>query len=521
MKHVGKLALAALLCASCTRPPRDPGTIVYASGTDLESANPLVTIHNLSRQLQRYALFVTLARYDSTLGPAPYFARSWRWSADQRTLTLQLDAALRWHDGTPTTARDAAFTLEAARDPATGYPRQADLAALDTAVAINDTTLELRFAAPQPSFPVILCELPIVPLHLLGRVPRARMRTDPFSIAPTGNGPFRFVRRDAGQRWVFARNPEFPRSMGGPPSAATLVVAVVDEPTTKFAGLVSGELDFAGIPPTLATLTSDDPTLRVISYPVLFVNALVYNTTRPPFDDVRIRRAVSLSIDRQRIIDAALAGFAIAASGPVSPDSPWAAPAPPATRDTARADSLFDAAGWTRDARGRRVAKGRPATITLLTVGSGDNAVEQLLQADLAARGVQVEIRQLEMGAFLALARAPRKTFDALVTGIPGDLSLAYLDAMFATRLQGGALDYAGFHRESLDSMLARARRAPTQADARAAWSAVQEFLEREMPVAWLYHSRGVQGASRRVRNVRMDLRGELVSVARWSAEPR
>lgn len=489
---------------------------MYASGSDLESANPLVTIHGLSRQIQRYALFVTLARYDSALAPVPYLARGWSWSRDRRILTVVIHRGLLWHDSVPTTARDVAFTLEAARDPATGFPRQADLGALDSAVAVNDTTVELRFGAPQPAFPAVLCELPIVPEHRLGHVPRRAMRSDDFAIAPVGNGPYRFIERVAGQRWVFGRNARFPASLGGPAEVRRLVVAVVDEPTTKFAGLVSGELDFAGISPTMASLASGDATLRVISYPVLFVNTLAFNTTRAPFSDVRLRRAVSLSIDRERLIRAALAGYGTPATGPVSPDSPWAAPGG-TVRDTARADSLFNDAGWIRAAGGARMVAGRAATMTLVTVGSGDNAVEQLIQADLAARGVRAEIRQMELGAFLAGARASDKRFDALVTGIPGDLSLAYLDALFASELRGGALDYTGFHSPALDALLARARAAPTSEDARAAWIEVQHYLDTAMPVAWLYHARGVQGASRRVRNVRMDLRGELVSLARWS----
>ena len=118
--------------SACVASPRPADVVVYASGTDLESGNPLVTIHPLSRQVQRFALFTTLARYDSALAPEPYAARSWTFSADRRALTFTLARGLRWHDGTPTTSRDVAFTLLAARDPRTGYARVGDLASLDT-----------------------------------------------------------------------------------------------------------------------------------------------------------------------------------------------------------------------------------------------------------------------------------------------------------------------------------------------------------------------------------------------------
>ncbi|CAA9306758.1 MAG: ABC transporter, substrate-binding protein (cluster 5, nickel/peptides/opines), partial [uncultured Gemmatimonadaceae bacterium] len=320
-----RLARLAALLVACAPPARPAGTVVFASGTDLESANPLVTVHALSRQLQRYALFVTLARYDASLAPAPYYARGWRWSADRRSLTLHLDPALRWHDGRPTTAHDVVFTLDAARDRATGYPRYSDLAAIAAASATDSATVVLQFATPQPAFPAVLCELPVLPAHRLAGVPRAAMRRAAFNEAPVGNGPFRFVRRDPGQRWVFARDPAFPASLGGPARIERLVVAVVDEPTTKFAGLVSGELDVAGIAPTAAALAARDSLVRVLSYPVQFATGVVFNPARPPFDDARVRRAVGLAIDRARIVEAALAGYAVPAAGPVSPSNPLAA----------------------------------------------------------------------------------------------------------------------------------------------------------------------------------------------------
>src|SRR5213076_2851948 len=128
--------LLLLSLAACVA-QRPAGTVVYASGADLESGNPLVTVHPLSRQVQRYVLFVTLARYDSALAPTPYAARGWERSKDHRTLTLHLASGLRWQDGRKTTARDVAFTIDAARDPSTGYARGTDLATVDSASVMN------------------------------------------------------------------------------------------------------------------------------------------------------------------------------------------------------------------------------------------------------------------------------------------------------------------------------------------------------------------------------------------------
>jgi len=520
--------------ADTAAPSRDQVAVV-ASGADLESANPLVTVHPLARQVQRHALFVTLARYDSALNPLPYFARRWEWSEDRRTLRLSLDPALRWHDGTPTTARDVAFTLDAARDPATGSPRAAELGWLAHARVEDDTTVILSATRPLASLPAILCELPIVPAHLLASVPRESFRRHAFATDPLGNGPFRFTSRRAGERWIFDRNDDFPPAMGGPPRLARLIVAVVDEPTTKFAGLVSGDLDLAGIAPTMASLVQRDPTLEVLSYPVTFSYALVFNPARPPFDDVRVRRAVSGAINRSRLVHVALAGFAAPADGPVPPEHPLAmsrapddsgssggivgrralAPATAAATRTGVEPDLDDA-GWTTGPDGMRRRGAQPLRFTLLTVGSGDNALEQLVQADMRRIGIAMEIRQMELGAFLSEARSATKRFDALVTGIPGDVSLAHLAGMFDGAQRGGALDYAGYHDRALDEAFADVTRAAGPDELRGAWGTVQRLLAERMPVAWLYHARGVQGKRRRLQGVRMDLRGELATVTEW-----
>src|SRR3989454_5537975 len=116
-------------------------TVVYASGADLQSVNPLLTVHPLAKQVERYVLLTTLVRYDSTLVSRPYLARAWTWSEDRKSLTFRLQPGVRWGDGVPTTARDVAWTLSAARDAATGYPRLNDFADVAFVNDPNDSTV--------------------------------------------------------------------------------------------------------------------------------------------------------------------------------------------------------------------------------------------------------------------------------------------------------------------------------------------------------------------------------------------
>ena len=472
------MLLLLVTCAACA--PQSHGrTVLFASGADLQSINPLLTTHPLAKQVQRYVLLMTLARYDSVLTPQPYLARAWRWSDGGRSLTLALRTDVRWHDGVRTTARDVAWTLNAARDLVTGYPRANDLATLAGVAVANDSTVVLRFtrATPEGRFPDVLADLAILPAHLLDTVPHARLRDAEWNRRPVGNGPFRFVAHESNRRWVFAANKDFPAALGGPPALERFIVVVVDEPTTKLAALVAGEIDFAGINPAHVAFVRRHAGLAVVDYPLVYPFGLAFNTRRSPFDDYHLRLAAALAIDRREIVDGYLFGFGEVADGPVPPTLPQYVPVPriPVAPDSAR-----------------RLLGGRHPRFEILTVGSGEAPLEQMLQARLAAVGFDVSIRQLELSAFLDRVNGPRHDFAAAVMGVTGDLQLGFLHPL--GKVTGTSI--------------------PDDAPQ------AQRVFAEQLPVAWLYHGRGVQGMNRRVLGVRMDVRGELPTVATWRIAP-
>ena len=123
--------------------------------------------------------------------------------------------------------------------------------------------------------------------------------------------------------------------------------------------------------------------------------------------------------------------------------------------------------------------------------------------------GARVHIRQLELGAFLAASQGRARDYDALVTGITGDLALGYLPALFDSRRRDGPLQLAQYHNPEMDAALDRAD-----------FAAVQRLAARDLPITFIYHARGVQGLNTRLTGVRMDLRGELATLSDWKLAP-
>ena len=480
--------------------------MLLASGADLQSINPLVAVHPLAKQVQNHVLFLTVAALDSALEPVPRLA-TWEWRDGRSVLRLHLRRDVPWHDGVPTTATDVVWTLDRAREPAGAYPRAGDLYGFAAVSASDSFTVDIRFAGPQPVFPDVLTDLAILPAHLLADVPPEGLRAAAFNRVPVGNGPFEFVAYRPNQRWEFRRRTGFPPALGTP-AIERFVVVVVDEPATKLAALTSGELDVAGISPAHAAFVRDNPGLRVVDYPIALTYGVVFNLRRAPFADPRVRRALSRAVDRQAIIDGYLYGFGTPAAGPVHPEHPWYAAIEPVSYAPAEAAALLDAAGLTAGPEGRR-----DLAFDLLTVGSGDLALEQMLQAQWRAVGVTVRIRRVELATFLAIAQGPEREFDALVTGIPGVLSLGHVAALYGT---DGPLAYAGYAAPELRRAFEQVRRATSEQTLADAWREVQVTIAQGEPTAWLYHARGVQGVSRRVAGLHMDLRGELAGISGW-----
>jgi peptide/nickel transport system substrate-binding protein len=392
---------------------------------------------------------------------------------------FRLEPGVRWHDGVPTTARDVAWTLTAARDPVTGYPRLNDFADVAFVNDPDDSTVVVRFSRARRAIPDVLTDLAILPAHLLDSVPRAELRRATWNQHPVGNGPFRFVAHEPNRRWVFAADSAFPTALGGPPALERFIVAVVDEPTAKLAALTAGEVDVAGIQPAHVASVRKNPALTVLDYPLIFPYGIVCNTRRAPFDDWRVRLAVALALDRRAIVDGYVYGFGAVADGPVPPGVPgWVGggrQAVPANPDSAR-----------------QLLSGRRIAFELLTVGSGEAALEQMLQAQLAAVGFDVTIRQLELTAFLERVSPARHDFQAAVLGTAGDPGLGYVANLAALAGMRAPTDPAQAQRQFRDSL----------------------------PVVFLYYARGVQGLSRRLQGVRMDLRGELPTITEWHTAP-
>jgi peptide/nickel transport system substrate-binding protein len=338
----------------------------------------------------------------------PWLATSFQWSAENTKVRFPLRTGVLWSDGTPFSARDVVFTFEQMRRvPALDTTRMwqflASVAALDAA------TVEFTFKRTFTPGLAYIGNQPIVAEHKWKDVAQPASFDDPN---PVGTGPFTEVRRFEPAVYELGRNPKYWQS--GKPAASALRVPLFRTNDEIVRALGAGELDWASLflPDIEGSWVSKNPSRHQYWYPDLGPTVLLnLNTRRKPFDDPDVRKAISMAVDRPRIMAQSMNGYAPPAdvTGLAESQKRWkdAALLGSATwtkRDVALANRLLDAAGLARSADGTRVAVGGSAMRYDLNVVQGWTdwvTAAGIIRENLAEVGVDVTVKQLGYGAWV------------------------------------------------------------------------------------------------------------------------
>lgn len=516
--------LAALLLAgaACTEAgdggPRTGGTavVVYAGGPT--AANPLIAVDAYSHAMNTWLLFLPLLKAEPDLAAEPALAESVESEGDS-LVVLRLRRDVVWSDSTATTAYDAAFTLERALDPATGFPNAEQLSHVRAVEAVDSFTLRLRLDPVREPL-LALTTLPVLPRHVLDTVPAAALRTTSFNLRPVTNGPFRVVEARPGDRWVFAANEDHPEGLGGRPRLDRLVWRVIPESAAQLAELRAGEAD---VVVGVRAEAFDDPELsgvERIEAPTLEYAGVAWNARRGALRDPRVRRALGLAIDRPGILASLRGGHGTLAAGPVPP-AHWAhAPSvEPLPYDTAAARRALAEAGYMDRDRDGTVEgpAGEPLRLTLLYPAESDfnRDVAQVMQENLRRIGVELRLRALEGATLFGTITAPERDYDAVLLGLTADPRLD-LRGLFHSALLENPYQVAGYESPAADSLLDRIDATVGREAAAPLWAALQERLRDEQPWTFLYFTTELILVRDRLEGVEADVRGVLPSAPRW-----
>lgn len=417
-------------------------------------------------------------------------------SRDGMTLTYHLRHGVRWHDGVPFTSRDVKFTWQAIMNPRNNVVSRRGYDEIGAMETPDDYTVVMHMKKLfPPAIDTIFAEsdtpMDVLPAHLLAKYPD--INHVQFNAAPVGTGPYEFVRWLRGDRIVLRANPAY---FGGAPNVKELTLAIIPDDNTTLAQLRSREADVAiEIPAAVYRgLAGVDYVIRqLVDAPVY--SAVIFNVRRPPLDDVRVRQALVLGMDRATILRDDSYGTARLAVADLSPFS-WAFDSSLAPRayDPQRAKALLDAAGWHPGPDGVRLRKGQRLSL-LFVYGLGSQTVRTItaqVQQMYRPLGIDVQLKGFDYATLYAAAQSGGilngGKFDlamySWVSGSDPDNSSQWSCAM----VPPAGNNVAGYCSPAMDAAQRLALSTFDRATRKRAYAQIESLLLRDAPAAFIYY---------------------------------
>ncbi len=449
-----------------------------------------VFVDSVYEGLPVHQIFDGLVALDPSLNTIPSLAATWT-IADQREYVFHLRPGVLFHDGTPLTSEDVAFTIrrvlspphgrqslatpyllvvEGARDFCAGRSRK-----LPGVSTPDPLTVRIRLERPYPTFLGVLAmdALRIVPRRVVERIGDAE-----FGRRPVGTGPFRLARWDQG----LVRLEAYPAHFAGPPHLDAIEIHVPgpDEPEGGIARFNEGHADLIEAPSAQLERLASSPGVKILRYPELSLNFLGLDTGYPHLEDERVRRAIAHAINRERIASQHPTIRRLA-TGILPPGLPGYSPRPKTLPyDPDRARALLAEAGHPAGARLPPLA---------VYTANRSAAAQQLLASlseDLRAVGVRVEVQIVSWPEFSR--RLETHSAPAFLLGWIADLTDpdAFLRSLFEP---GAAANYFNCRDPQVSALLDRGARELHPVERAKIYRAVEERILAHAPIVPLYYN--------------------------------
>jgi peptide/nickel transport system substrate-binding protein len=492
---------------------RDPRSLVVAQASDVTGLDLVRVIDSESIEVAQN-LFEGLARWQpGTTNIEPGLASAWTVSADGLRWRFKLRRGVTFHDGTAMDAEAVAFSFARVIDP-----RHPSYSGGDDTLYWRGLLREVRrVTAPRAGEVEIEVAHPYAPL--LGELalfpivsPTAVRRWgDEFRLHPVGTGPFALDRWDAGEQVVLRR---FEGYWGERPTLERIVFRAVVDARQRLVDLQSGSVDLAtAIMPDEQAFVELHPDLVLLRTPSSDVSYLALNTTHPPFDDHRVRVAISHAINKEPIVKLAFHSRATAADGPLPP-AQWGYRAPRRTYayDAPLARQLLGEAAAAGVFDPQRVYK-LYAPTTPRDYLAQPERVARYLQAALAQVGVATELILQPIAAHLESVR--HGDHDLALFGWISDTgdpdNFLYVLLHSDNAVPGSAENIAFYRNPVVDGLLIAAQAASDEPTRSKLYGEVQELVAEDAPWVPIAHSELVVAARADLEGVSLTPLGHLL----------
>lgn len=480
-------------------------TLHLATSTNPSRLNPILATDSSSSEIANY-IFNGLVKYDKDnveiigdLAEKFYFE-------NETTVIFKLKKNVLWHDGHKFSSDDVVFTYETIVSPKISTPYSAGFRFVKSVKALDEYTVKVVYK--QAYFKAVeIWSMGILPKHILKD--EKNLMSSKFNTKPIGTGPYKLHLLEHSKNIILKANENY---FEGKAKIDEISFHVIADPMTRFLMLKSSALDVGSVEPMQFEKQLDDEffkkfdTYEQISQSYTYLG---FNLRLKKFQNPKVRKAISLAINRKEIMDILFLSHAKVCTGPFLPGTKaFNEDVKAPTQDIKKAKQLLKEAGYDET---------NPLKFEIVTSNSSALRpyVTEILQYQLKKAGVEVTLRVMEWQAFLNMVVFPNK-FDAVVLGWALSVTPDPYSIWHSDNDKKGGFNLVGYKNPILDEMIEKSQKIVDRDKLSVIWKKMFKIITDDNPYLFLYIPNAITTVNKNIKNIKQTKSGIWHNYIEW-----
>lgn len=492
------LAFFNILCSS---------TLTLSISSSPIRINPILANDTASSEIADW-LFNGLFKYDKDGSIALDLASSYEF-LDDTTLIVKLKDNILWHDGEKFSADDVLFTYNTIVSPNIFTSITSIFKVVKSVEKIDDYTIKVKYK--EPYFKALeIWMIGMLPSHILKD--EKDLMTSEFNKKPIGTGSYKLKE--------FKLNTDielfaYDKYFEGRPNIDKILYKFVPDPNTSFLMLKQNKLDLGSLTPLQIDRQVNDEfkkDYKIIEKPSFSYSYMGFNLKKEKFKDIRVRKALSLAIDRQEIVDILFFGHGKVCTGPFLPGTfAYSDKVKVVKSDIKKAKELLAELGYD---------KSNPFSFEVITNTGNSFRINaaQIMQYQLAKVGIEMKIRVMEWQAFLNTVVHPRN-FDAIILGWSMPLTPDAYSVWHSDSIRTGGFNLVNYKNDKVDKLIEKGSRTISREKLGEIYREIFKQISDDLPYLFLYIPNSISVVSSKIKNVEPALIGITHNQKDWEID--
>lgn len=474
---------------------------------------PFLATDSVSAEVSSF-IFNGLLKFDKDMHIVGDLAKSYEIKNHGKTIIFHLRKGVFWQDGYPFTANDVIFTYKTIINKNTPTPYAGKYKIIKKLYKTDKYTIVAEYS--KPFAPALYSwMMGIVPKHLLEN--KKSIASSSFNRHPIGTGPYILKKWKTGQYLILKANKHY---FLGKPKIDKIIYRIIPDGTTNLLELKNQNLDLMQLSPIQYLYEFDDNLKKhynVYFEPSSGYTYLAFNLKEKIFQNLKIRKAICMSINRKKLKDVILFQYGSVADSIYPKNSPYFVNKSICSYSPKKAYKIFKSLGFVKKSNGYLYKNGKPFQFTIYT--NNGNAERKytaiMIQEYLKQAGIKVNIRILEWQAFIKMVN--ERHFDAIILGWQLGSDPDEYSIWHSSSTKAGAFNFVDFKNKQVDRLIELGRITFNKQKRREIYLKINTLITARFPYIFLYYPTSITVVNKKFKNIKSEKAGIMYNFIEWS----